>query len=38
LIDVVKFFRDENEKYYMDQIEIEMAKLLNEDRCFDKFC
>ncbi|CAD8201155.1 unnamed protein product [Paramecium pentaurelia] len=36
--EVLVYFRDLNEQYYSDEIELEMEKLLNEDRCFNKFC
>ncbi|CAK79203.1 unnamed protein product (macronuclear) [Paramecium tetraurelia] len=37
-IDVLLFFRDLNEQQYSNEIEERMNKLLNEDKCFQKFC
>ncbi|CAD8090481.1 unnamed protein product [Paramecium sonneborni] len=38
LLDVLIYFRDLNEEDYSNEIEQEMAKLLNEDKCFQRFC
>ncbi|CAK57063.1 unnamed protein product (macronuclear) [Paramecium tetraurelia] len=37
-LEVLTFFRDLSEQYYSNEIELEMKKLLNEDKCFKKFC
>ncbi|CAD8204793.1 unnamed protein product [Paramecium octaurelia] len=37
-LEVLVFFRDLNEQYYSNEIELDMKKLLNEDKCFNKFC
>ncbi|CAD8112044.1 unnamed protein product [Paramecium primaurelia] len=36
-LDVLIFFRDLNEQQYSNEIEEEMDKLQNEDKCFEKF-
>ncbi|CAD8155514.1 unnamed protein product [Paramecium pentaurelia] len=37
-LDILIFFRDLNEQQYSNEIEERMNKLLNEDKCFQKFC
>ncbi|CAK63413.1 unnamed protein product (macronuclear) [Paramecium tetraurelia] len=37
-LDILVILRNVNEQFYSDEIEKEMKKLENEDRCFEKFC
>ncbi|CAD8172278.1 unnamed protein product [Paramecium pentaurelia] len=37
-LDLLVYLRNFNEKFYSDEIELEMKRLENEDRCFERFC
>ncbi|CAD8190635.1 unnamed protein product [Paramecium octaurelia] len=37
-LDILVILRNVNEQFYSDEIEKEMKRLENEDRCFEKFC
>ncbi|CAD8201966.1 unnamed protein product [Paramecium pentaurelia] len=37
-LDLLVYLRNFNEQFYSDEIELDMKRLENEDRCFEKFC